>query len=88
MKRKLPVFILVITLVLSIAPSTALAAGLSNFKALRAYTQGQFKDVPANEWYADTVKLGYEYGLIDGTSATTYSPTKELTIAEAIKLAA
>ena len=46
-----------------------------------------FTDIPANAWYYDDVKTAWETGLIDGTTATTFSPLNNLTYSEAIKLA-
>jgi hypothetical protein len=60
---------------------------LDNFTATRTY-QNNFQDVPASEWYYSVVKASYEYGLIDGTSQTKFSPNAQLTIAQCIKLAA
>jgi len=47
-----------------------------------------FTDVPTGAWYYNDVKIAYESGLINGSSATTFSPDNNLTYAEAIKLAA
>ena len=47
-----------------------------------------FMDVPETAWYYNDVKVAWEMGLVNGTSLTTYSPSKDLTYAEAVKLAA
>ena len=47
-----------------------------------------FTDVPQSAWYYNDVKTAWELGLIDGTTATTFSPNNSLTYAEAVKLAA
>lgn len=47
-----------------------------------------FTDVKTSDWFYEYVLYAYNSGLIDGTSKTTYSPTDNLTIASAIKLAA
>ncbi len=47
-----------------------------------------FTDVPKNAWYYGEVSKAYTAGLISGTSKTTFMPDKNLTMAEAIKLAA
>lgn len=89
MKTRILAFLLVVILALFILPLTALASGsLSNFSKDYIYAAGQFKDVPIAEWYADEVRLAYEYGLVNGTTPTTFSPGQDLTIAEAIKFAA
>lgn len=72
-----------------ILPVSSLAVGsLSNFSSVNEYRTGQFSDVPSTQWYASYVKIAYEYGLIDGKTATSYQPDSYLTLAEAIKLAA
>jgi hypothetical protein len=47
-----------------------------------------FTDVPVGIWYYDDVAYAVQKGLINGRSATEYDPGANLTIAEAIKLAA
>lgn len=47
-----------------------------------------FVDVPDGTWYRGDVGIAHKNGLINGTSATTYAPENNMTIAEAIKLAA
>lgn len=58
-----------------------------NFAGQNTYVAGQFKDVPANAWYAESVKTVYEMGIIKGTSENTFSPAGSITIAETIALA-
>ena len=84
-KRTISIFLAVI-LIFILLPAGAAAGTLANFTAVRTYTPGQFSDV-RDEWFAEYVQKVYEFGLIDGTSATTYSPKENLTIAQAIKLA-
>ena len=84
--------VLVIALVVSLAiPAFAEdateSAGFSNFTIIRTYEEGHFADVAADAWYAESVKIGFELGLISGSSDSTYSPTGNVTIAEAIALA-
>lgn len=38
-----------------------------------------FTDVPANEWYADAVAWAYTSGVVNGTSATRFSPDAPVT---------
>jgi len=47
-----------------------------------------FTDVLPSHWFYNDVKTAWEQGLVNGTTATTYSPDNNLTYAEAIKLAA
>lgn len=89
MKKRIISVLLTIILVISLLPLTAFAAAsLSNFDEVNTYRNGQFVDVSSSQWYAQYVEMSYEYGLIDGKSSTTFEPDSNLTIAEAIKLAA
>ncbi len=76
----------VFALVVSMPVSVKADAGLENFTKTQTYISGQFTDVGTN-WYADSVKLAYELGLVKGTSSTTFSPSGNMTVAEAIALA-
>ena len=85
MKRKLLSLLLSVLLVLGCVP--AAFAGYENFSGQAVYS-GQFADVPPDAWYAPNVRAAYEYGLISGTSPTSFAPARSLTVAETIKLAA
>ncbi len=86
MKKRLLSLLLTGALCLSLS-APALAAGLENFQKTNTYTAGQFTDVPAGEWYAANVQAAYELGLMEGSSETTFHPSGNLTIAEALVLA-
>ena len=86
MKRKVLSLLLAAVLATGTLPSAF--AGYENFTAQATYTPGQFTDVADSAWYAENVRAAYEYGLINGQSATTFAPDSELTVAEAVKLAA
>jgi len=47
-----------------------------------------FTDVPISEWYHTDVEKAYKSGLINGKSPTLYAPNDNMTVAEAVKLAA
>ena len=47
-----------------------------------------FKDVSANEWYAPYVGTAYTYGIVNGTSATTFNPEGTITRQEAATMVA
>lgn len=47
---------------------------------------GKFSDVKDGSWYQEAVDYCREKGVISGTSATTFSPSKTLTRAEAVQL--
>ena len=87
-KRRAGSVLLVAALLVQILISSAMAVGFTSFQKIRTYQSGQFRDVPSNEWYADAVKTSYELGLFDGKSSVVFDPNGNLTIAEAIKLAA
>lgn len=56
---------------------------------LKPYTyNNNFTDVPSNEWYASEVANAYELGLFAGKSDTQFDPYGNMTVAEAITLAA
>lgn len=86
MKKRICSLLLAAVLMLGMLPSAF--AGFENFVAQQTYTSGQFTDVSDDAWYADNVRAAYEYGLINGQSATRFAPDSSLTVAEAVKLAA
>lgn len=45
--------------------------------------QSKFHDVPATAWYADYVGTAYSYGIVSGTSETTFTPDSTITRQEA-----
>ena len=59
----------------------------ASFERSKTYTEGQFTDVPASEWYAQSVKDAYELGIMNGDSAVTFNPGGTLTVAEGITIA-
>lgn len=59
-----------------------------HFPRRAAYVQGQFSDVPANQWFTDNVANAFSLGLMKGNSAMTFGPYGDVTIAEAIAMAA
>lgn len=61
---------------------------LNNFGEVNEYTDGQFSDVSSNSWYAESVAAAYRKGLVKGASETQFNPNGNMTIAEAITLAA
>lgn len=59
----------------------------ASFERSKTYTEGQFTDVPASEWFASSVKDAYELGIMNGDSATTFNPGGTLTVAEGVTIA-
>ena len=47
-----------------------------------------FRDVERHAWYYESVREVWSNGLIDGVTATEFKPDNQLTVAQAIKLAA
>ena len=86
MKKRILSLVLTGALCLSTA-APALAAGLDNFGKVNTYTAGQFTDIPADAWFTPNVQAAYELDLMTGSSATTFNPNGNLTIAEALVLA-
>jgi hypothetical protein len=87
MKRILSL-LLSLALICSMVPTVLAADGSqSNFQKGTTYAAGHFTDVPADQWYADSVAEAYEYGLINGTSESTYSPSGDVTVADTLALA-
>ncbi len=87
-KRSL-VFILIFALCLSVFSVGALAAqpGMDNFTEKNEYYEGLFTDI-AGGWFEGSVARGYSLGLINGKGNGVYEPYANVTLAEAIKLAA
>lgn len=66
----------------------ALSSGASAaFTRQQSYSNGMFTDVAASEWYAESVKDAYEFGLMNGDSVSTFSPSGTLSVAEGITVA-
>ena len=79
MKKKVSLLFIAFALLCS---TTLFAfAALDNFAVERTYSN-QFSDVTPNAWYYDSVKNAYEFNLVNGSSATTFSPNSHITVAE------
>ena len=67
------------------------SASMANFVKSRTYFSGMFVDVDENQWYGSNeqkvIANAYEYGLMQG-SGNTFNPLGNMTIAEAITIAA
>lgn len=59
-----------------------------HFERVTIYFQDQFTDVPANQWYTSSVAEAFELGLMVGDSKTTFNPYGDVTVAEAVTMAA
>ena len=65
---------------------------MSNFTKSKAYSPGLFTDINENEWYGQNregvIALAYEYDLMQGSGAAAFKPAENMTIAQAITVAA
>ena len=65
---------------------------LHHFMPVKEYSPGQYADVDEDAWYGFNNQLvvarACMYGLMEGNSATVFNPTGNITIAEAITVAA
>lgn len=68
--------------------ASLLVASAAGFSKTKTYTDGQFTDVPASEWYAGEVKSTYELGLMNGIGEGLFDPNGNVTVAEAVTMAA
>ena len=68
------------------------STGMHNFVKVRTYIPGQFTDVNEDHWYGVNgggyVAAVYEYGIMQGTSESTFNPTGHMFLAEVITVAA
>jgi S1-C subfamily serine protease len=88
MKKRILSVLLAALLLFGILPAASAASGsLSNFTRVYTYQSGRFRDVASSHWYAAYVQAAYEYGLVNGRTATAFDPNGTLTVAEAVKLA-
>ncbi len=90
MKKRICTGLLLLALAVSLLSGTALAAGggsLQNFQRTGHY-DGRFADVPAKAWYAENVAAAFEMGLVNGSSPTRFAPEEQLSLGQAITLAA
>lgn len=84
MKRK-SLLLICAALLMGVLLGTCASA---DFTRTQTYSEGMFSDVPASEWYAESVKNAYEFGIMKGDSATTFNPSGTLTVAEGVTIAA
>ena len=59
-----------------------------SFDKVTLYFQGQFSDVAADQWFTKHVAEAVEFGLMGGNSESTFNPYGDVTLAEAITMAA
>lgn len=82
-------FFLCIVLVFSLSGAALADSGrFEPFLSLNEWNDGVFGDVRSTDWFYDSVKSAYRMGLLTGTQEGVFSPFGDVTIAEAIALAA
>lgn len=69
-------------------PTPAPEASGFPFPSRSYYYDGLFRDVKSGHWFADNVAAAYELGLMKGTGSGTFSPGNNVTLGEAVTLAA
>ena len=72
----------------AVTADAAAAAGYNNFTRRVNYDKGQFQDVSSQDWFAQSVIKVYELGLMSGRSAAAFDPMGNVTVSEAISMAA
>lgn len=87
MKKRCAAAMLALAIFIGLTIPVSATGNFANFNKVNSYAEGQFQDVLSGAWYADDVRTAYEYGLINGKSASSFEPDSSLTVAEAIKLA-
>lgn len=89
MKKRFFAFFVATCMVCTLLPTFALAASgsMENFRRVKAYPAGKFTDVATTSTFYENIKTGYEMGLINGTTETTYNPSGNITIGAALALA-
>ena len=58
-----------------------------HFEQQTIYFQGQFSDVPADQWFTANVKSAFELGLMKGNGNGSFNPYGDVSIVEAIVMA-
>ena len=86
MKKRLLSLLLSAALLCGALPTAF--AGYENFTPKTTYTDGRFSDVSSSDWFYENVRASYEYDLINGYNDGKFHPDDNLTIAQAVKLAA
>ena len=75
-------------LFIGLLTAVTLTVSAAAFEKTGTYTPGQFTDVTQTEWYATEVAGAYELGLMNGVGGGLFSPDGNVTVAEAITMAA
>lgn len=79
-------FVRTISAVLVAGAALSMAV-FADFSKVNTYENGMFTDVKSTDWFAESVGTAYSFGLVNGTSDSTYTPNGTLTVAQGITLA-
>ena len=82
MMRKLP------AAVAAFIAAATLSASAAVFNPTQSYKSGQFADVKDESWYASSVESAYNLGFMNGTDSKNFSPDGNVTLAQAVTIAA
>lgn len=85
--KKLLSLLLVFCLLLTLAVTAFAADSMDNFQKVKTY-ENNFSDVPTDHWAKSSISACYEYGLMNGADATTFNMAGNLSVAEALVMAA
>ncbi|MBP1762936.1 MAG: hypothetical protein H6Q64_2478, partial [Firmicutes bacterium] len=83
MRKKILSLLLIISMLVSLLPSTAMAAATedssSTVTAQILEQKNPFQDVTESDWYYEAVKFAMQNGIFNGTGANTFSPGGTMT---------
>lgn len=88
MKRFLTSLLCVAFLASLLAGVSFAASGMDNFKKTNSYQSGRFSDVAGGAWYESGVAAAYNFSLVKGVSEKSFGTGTNMTLAEAVTLAA
>lgn len=88
MKKSIIAAAALLIIVISLTALCSANDGMSNFKKTRDYTPGQFADITSGAWYEEDSASVYELGLMNGTQDGIFSPNGNMSVAQAVTLAA
>ena len=71
-----------------LASAAMSVSSYAQFSKTHNYADGMFSDVDAGAWYAPEVKGAYELGFMNGTGDGKFSPSGNVTVAQAVAVAA
>lgn len=88
MKKISFIIILLVGLLIPTVSTAKTKQSLENFNNSAKYVDGQFTDVSNGDWFKESVKSAFNLGLMKGTTDTYFNANSNISLAEAIVLAA